>query len=175
MGVAPGLSRRQLLRTLGAAGVAWPLAACAGVDESGPGRRPAAGGLIRSGSGDDPDVTLVVAAIGDEEALLDLCIELTPSRYRLTATVEPLKRSQRHHIETLRGALTATDPPPSTRETAAPPNRPAGRAALLEQVERARDGRRRDCLAARSGLLARLLAAMSASHAVTAAALRGPP
>jgi hypothetical protein len=168
------LSRRGLLQGVALSGAGAALSACA--VRAGNAARPAGPGRLRrqqvagsSVSGSSPDVRLLHAAIADEHALLLTCLSSLHGRPKLKPVLAPLVTQQRAHVAGLRAAL--TDDGRRPRST---PRRFRGdRDGALERVRSAlvdaQHNRRGDALAAESGLLARLLASVSASHAVAAA------
>jgi hypothetical protein len=137
--------------------------------------RPAVAGRLHeprvagsSATGSGPDVRLLRAAIADEHALLLTCLSSLHGRPLLKPVLAPLVTQQRAHVAALRAALTDAG-----RRPRSTPRRFRGsrddalrrvRSALID----AQRNRRADALAASSGLLARLLASVSASHAVAA-------
>lgn len=171
MGLSQRLSRRRLLRGLAVAAVVTSASACAGsTTDRAPGHKGSPRVAPGQAADDAADLALVVAAIGDEEDLLAL-LDQAARRRGLGSTVRPLQQIQRSHIAALRDILTTEKPSPSTSKVRLPRPSEAARRSLLRRVERARDSRRGDCLAAHAGLLGRLLASMSASHAVTSTTL----
>jgi hypothetical protein len=111
-------------------------------------------------------VRLVRAAIADEHAVLQICLALGAGRSSLRKTLAPVADQQRAHIAALRAALTS---PPHAHPTSRRPAH-ASREDALRRVRSAlvvaQRRRHDDALNADSGLLARLFASMSASHAV---------
>jgi hypothetical protein len=113
-------------------------------------------------------VRLVESAIVHEEALLVLYAAAGRAQRPLQKPLDRLVAQQDQHIATLRAALTDPEPRPRRRR-----RRLSGsQDVVVEKVRRgvadAQSARRADALAAQSGPLARLLASMSASHAVAA-------
>ena len=174
MSTCTPLSRRGLLQGVALTGAGAALSGC-GVRAGDAARPPVAGRLHHlrvSGSsvtGSSPDVRLLRAAIADEHALLLTCLSSLRGRPRLKPVLAPLVTEQRAHVTALRAALTDAG-----RRQQATPRRFRGnhddallrvRSALVDAQRHRRD----DALAASSGLLARLLASVSASHAVAAA------
>lgn len=116
----------------------------------------------------DADVALLTTAIADEEILFDYCRDLVGRHPTLAELVRPIQTRQRDHVGALRAALTRADPRPAQR----PPGTVSGKAmvavtTLTQLASAAERDRFADCLTAESGLLARLLASISAAHAVT--------
>ena len=174
MSTCTPLSRRGLLQGVALTGAGAALSGC-GVRAGDAARPPVAGRLHHlrvSGSsvtGSSPDVRLLRAAIADEHALLLTCLSSLRGLPRLMPVLAPLVTEQRAHVTALRAALTDAG-----RRQQATPRRFRGnhddallrvRSALVDAQRHRRD----DALAASSGLLARLLASVSASHAVAAA------
>jgi hypothetical protein len=123
-------------------------------------------------TGDDADVALLTDAITEESRLLSLAVATLQAHRDLAKVVQPVVTSQRAHVRRLQSSL--TEPPEVHRGR--PPvvrgSRKGAVAALRDQVSAAEQSRREDCLAATSGLLARLHASVSASHATTVETLR---
>lgn len=113
------------------------------------------------------DAALALAALADEEALLEYCSAVVASHPALTGLVTPVQQRQRQHIDTLRLSLRNVDVPPSRHAVSVPARARSAQAKLSRLAASARHQRFEDCLAAQSGRLARLLASASASHAVT--------
>lgn len=160
------LSRREALSGLGAVAAVWSVAACGfGSDSSSSAPEP----VVSSSAGQD--VTLLVAAVSDETALVDLARAVVRAHSALARPLAPVIDRQLRHVTALRASL--SDPPPLPHQTT--PRVPKTRRAALAAVQRttsdAADRRRDDCLAAESGLLARLLGSLAASHAVSAEAI----
>jgi len=120
----------------------------------------------------DQDVNLVLSAVKAEEVLLALCGSVTTEHPSLRVFAVPLRSRQRRHVAGLRALVTDVDVPRSTAQQRSP-SRPAhARARLMAALERARDRRLDDCLAATAGPLAQHFASLSASHAATVDQLR---
>jgi hypothetical protein len=161
------LSRRAVMRAgLGGAalGAAALVAGCAARSSS-------------SGSGsrvadDEPDVRLLTAAIQDEAGLLGLGVVTGRQHRELADVVRPLVARQRAHVRELSAGL--TEPPDIHRGQPGPvpASTATALASLSHAVATAEAARLDDCLAATSGLLARLLASVSASHGTTVETLR---
>lgn len=124
-------------------------------------------------SREDDDVAVVVRAIADEGRLLRYCTEMERSHRSSRPVLRPLTTRQRAHTRALRDILLDS---PAELTTVSPPV-PANLGTALRTLEgflaAARDKRLDDCLAVSSGLLARVLASASASHACTLAELKG--
>lgn len=118
------------------------------------------------------DVALLTAAVNDESSLLNACDETVKAFPEVGPLVEPIAHRQRAHVDGLRAA--AEDPFASDDGVAAsvPRRLPAARRALLQAVSQSAEARMADCIAADSGLLARLFASVAASHAQTVETLR---
>ena len=165
------LSRRRFLYGTATAGAAAALAGCASAaTDPAADSTPTSSGTDAASPGEATatDVRLVQNAIAHEATLLVLYAAAGRARRDLRQPLDRLVAQQDQHIATLRAAL--TDPDPRRR-----PRRrrlSGGREVVLEKVRRgaadAQSARREDALAAQSGPLARLLASMSASHAVAA-------
>lgn len=191
-----GLSRRSFLGTAWLAGLGFAAAAVSAGCTAGRGDRGAQAdggpgtatgtattttraGAAGAGSSPppDPDVTLALAAADDEAAVRDFCLAAMLAQPALRHTLQPIRVRQHDHVEALRGAVsditTATPPTASGPSTPVVPRRaPQVLDELMRLLATAERQRLDDCLAARSGLLARLLASTSASHAATLAVLR---
>jgi hypothetical protein len=176
----PALSRRALLRCAAAgAASAAALSALTGCTstEHRSGRRTPGG--VDSGApvdtttpGDtaprvDADVALLVRSIADERRLLAYGDRASARHTRLAAELAPVRQLQRKHVAVMEQALprSAAKRPPSHPRV--PRRSTAARAELVTLVHRAERSRLADCLAAESGVLARLFASASASHATT--------
>ncbi|MEP6650962.1 MAG: hypothetical protein ABJA74_13810 [Lapillicoccus sp.] len=172
MGDSPSLSRRLLLQGAALSGAGAAVGGCASSPDAADGRSrsgSAAAPVADSGAASaSPDVRLVESAIADERALLDDCLAGAATFTGLAPVLDPIAARQREHLARLRAALTSGAPGRPSH----PRRVPGDRAAALRRVRRsvvdAQRARRTDALAADSGPLARLLASMSASHAVTA-------
>jgi hypothetical protein len=161
VGTSTPLSRRLVLRGAALTGLGVALAGCASAarPEAGPGS---------SGSA-DPDVLLVKAAIADEQAVLEVCGAAVAGRPSLRPAVAPVVASQHAHIAALRAALTAGTRVPARPHRPPHAARQAGLSRVRSSLLDAQRHRRADALVAGSGPLARLLASISAAHAVDAA------
>ncbi|MGH3472288.1 MAG: hypothetical protein ACRDPG_09635 [Nocardioidaceae bacterium] len=134
-----------------------------------PPTRPAA---ATSPTVSDADVALLAAAIRDEQRLLLLCEEVEQGSPHLYQMVSPLIRVQRVHVRALRQAM--RPPPRQIGSSSSPlpvPRSGSAAATLARRFSDAQADRLTDCLAADSGLLARLLASVAASHAADAQTL----
>jgi hypothetical protein len=167
------LSRRGLLQGAALTAAVAALEGCGAQDGRDAG--PADGQPVRqqrvgdsSATGSTPDVRLLHAAIADEHALLLVCLGSLRGHPTLEPVLAPLVVQQRQHVFALRAALTDPGDIPSR----SPRRHRGSRADALDRVRSAlvesQHRRRGDALAASSGLLARLLASVSASHAVAA-------
>lgn len=167
---APRLTRRDLLRMAAAAGLVVTGAGCSS-SQSGRSSAEESSAPTADLDGDetaDDDVALVVAAIADELRLLDACSGAVAAHPGLRGQLASTRAAQHVHLAVLRGALTVP-PPPSTRVTEKAPARSAQVAldGLVRDFAGTQQRRLHECLAASSGPLARLLASIAASHAVT--------
>ena len=122
---------------------------------------------------EETDVDLLTAAIQDESRLLALAAATLRRHRPLARQVQPVVTQQRAHVKVL-----LRQPHRALRRSGAAGHlrsrrRAAALAQLRNQVAAAEQDRAADCLAATSGLLARLLASTSASHATTVETLRG--
>ncbi len=166
------MSRRLLLHGAALTGAGIALAGCttSEADDVSTPARPTASSQEQPDTSvgrTDPDVDRVEAAIASERALLVYCRDSVAEHPDIAATLRQVADQQQKHIAVLRGALTEAGP---GRVEPAPVMR--GDRAVLHTVRRmlveAQRQRRSDALAADSGLLARLFASISASHAVAA-------
>ena len=124
--------------------------------------------------GADPateDVAQVLIAVAEEERLLRYCQALARRHGSLAAEAGVIAGRVRRHARQLRAVVPGTEPGRPGRIPRVPGRPPAARAALADLCAAARDARFADCLAAQSGLLARLFASTAASHALTVEAL----
>jgi hypothetical protein len=115
----------------------------------------------------DPDVVLLTQAIRDEAALLAVCLRISRVRHDLLGLVRPITAGQRAHVHHLSASLSNQPDLRPPRRIRVPSSRRGALLLLRRQVSAAEQARLADCLHATSGLLARLLASVSASHAVT--------
>jgi hypothetical protein len=173
------VSRRSLLQLVAVSAVGASLAGCSGDDaptsqppttatSPSPGSdAPTTSATIGAG---DADVELVHAVLADEQRLLSVVAAARAAHPSLKEALDPRIRIQDLHLDTLRGSL-AEPPaqPPSTTPHLPRRLRDLDR-FLARQLEATARRRSADCMAARSGALARLMASMSASHSVGAAA-----
>jgi hypothetical protein len=121
------------------------------------------------------DAALAADALGDEQALLDYCAAATAGAPRpLRPQLASVRDRQRAIVKALTDAM--TDPTVSVRPPLDVPRRDkATLRKLTALLAAAEESRLADCLAAESGLLARLLASVSASHAVAVEQVRSLP
>ncbi len=166
VGSDAGLSRRSLFRGAALVAVAG-LTACTGDNTPSPDARTVTSGATPEPP-DQDDVTLVVAAIADEELLLAYCAAVGRRHRSLRDVVRPLQARQRAHVSAMRSILTDVDPAPTSRRPQVPGEAQRALASLVGRLTQARNVRFDDCVAATSGLLAGRLASMSASHAASA-------
>jgi hypothetical protein len=123
----------------------------------------------------DPDVTIAERALGSEAVLLVYLASLIRAHHDLARAFAPYVAVQREHVRALTAAL--TDPPAvsTTRRVDVSRSATIARDRAVRLIARAQRARRAEALAADSNLLARLLASISASHAVGAASYGGGP
>lgn len=167
------LSRRRFLSGTATAGAAAALAGCAPAatdPAANPTPTSSAGASAASpgAAGPATDVRLVEGAIAHEAALLVLYAAAGRAQRDLKQSLERLVAQQDEHIEALRAALTSPEPRPRPRRRRLSGSREVVLAKVRGGAADAQSARRADALAAQSGPLARLLASMSASHAVAA-------
>lgn len=166
----PSPSRRTVLTGAIAAAVA-AVAGC--TSDTG----PASGGRTLTvhptpkPSKDAADVARVARAIADEERLLRYCTALGSRPGSARAVVHAMGSRQRAHVRALRAIVSGDRPETTTAAVRVPPDEKAAIRRLATLVRTAREHRLADCLMVSSGLLARVLASMSASHACSLAAL----
>jgi hypothetical protein len=169
------MSRRDVVRggaLLAALSAAPVLGSCAREDASAPGSGGHSAGGAAAAESEETDVDLVTAAIQDESRLLTLAAATVRRHRPLARQVQPVVTQQRAHVEVLSDSLTERPTIQRGRPPKVPTAAPAALAQLRNQVAAAEQDRTADCLAATSGLLARLLASTSASHATTVETLR---
>lgn len=168
------LTRRDLLWAAAISGLAVTSSACATGPSADRTQFGMPSALVHIASSDG-DVALVTAAIADEERLLGECARAAAAHPPLRSLVKPLQSGLSVHVAVLRNALTV--PAAHVRATSGPTAQSAEGAVrhLLGAFTRTEQRRRQDCLAASSGPLARLLASMAASHAVTVQRLKPAP
>jgi hypothetical protein len=120
-------------------------------------------------------VQLVTAAIADEKAVRSYCSEVRRRHRSLRAPLRPLEERQEQIVAALTDAVSNLPPvrAPRTGRVATRPE--VAVRDLTRLVSAAQEDRLDDCLAATSGLLARLFASTSASHAVSVEQLRAVP
>lgn len=172
MGTSPPLSRRLLLQGAALTGACGVLSGCGsnGEGTAGPSAAPldgdAGGAAASTASG--RDIRIVRAAIDDERVLLADFAAAATAVPRLAKALAPVADQQRQHVAALRAALIVPDRVHATRSRPAHGDGSAVLRGLRRSLVVAQHRRRADALAAHTGLLARLLASMSASHAVAA-------
>lgn len=115
----------------------------------------------------DPDVILLTRAIRDEVALLAACLRVSREQHDLVDLVRPITAAQLAHVHHLRVSLSHHLDLRPPRRIRVPSSKRGALVFLRHQVSAAEQSRLADCLHATSGLLARLLASVSASHAMT--------
>jgi hypothetical protein len=120
------------------------------------------------------DVALLIRSLTDEERLLAYCSAASARDPSLARRLGPVLRVQRRHVTVMGKALGRAGGYHRTDSPVLPAKPAAVQAELVVLLRRAQRRRVADCVAARSGPLARLLASVAASHAVSLSALRGP-
>jgi hypothetical protein len=160
VGTSEPLSRRVLLVGAAVTGAGATLIGC------GPPAVQRTGDSAASSGGSD--VRLVEAAIADEHAVLEVCLAALAGRRSLRRVLAPLVAEQRAQISALRAALTDPGRRPTSRVKPLRGSDPEALRRVRSALLRAQRSRRSDALSAESGSLARLLASVSASHAVAA-------
>ena len=169
--MATSISRREAL----AGGAALAAAAVAGCSWSGtadrghPARQPAPPvrrAVVERNAAIRADVALRDAAVVAERDLLARC-EAAERRFPGAAELlRPLRRSHRAHVRVLDDLWRSTPRQPSgSAGGRVPADRRAALADLRRAEQRAVDARLADCLDARAGQLAALLASIAASDA----------
>lgn len=133
---------------------------------------PSASAAEQTGAPDkpDPDVALAVAALADEQRLLDTYTAAAHRHRQLRKRLKPVRARQQRHVKALHSAVTPPPdgPPPGTPGSPhIPPQPKAAVTALRQAVTSAHDARISDCVQAVSGPLAGLLASIAAAHRVT--------
>lgn len=166
---AQPMSRRHVLRG-GALAVTIAASGCTGEDGKAP--APDDPSPPTETAPDDPDVALLTKAIRDETALLAFCERLRRRQPQLARVIAPISVRQRAHVRRLSASLTERPERDPAGHPTVPPQRKAALGEFREQLSAAEQARLEDCLGATSGLLARLLASVSASHAATLEAVR---
>jgi hypothetical protein len=164
----PQPSRRGVLASVAAV---LPLALVGCSPDEAP-DQPGGSRTVIGAAPDDPDVVVVVDAIADEAALLTLCSRTEQVHPELRDVVRPVAARQRAHVRRLRSSLSVGPEEPVPTRPGVPRSRKAAVAKVRDHVSAAEQSRLDECLGATSGLLARLLASISASHAVTVDLLR---
>lgn len=152
------LRRRSVLAAAGAA-LPWLAAGCKGVGGLGTLPRPR------------PDVAVLRAAIGTEQALIASYRSALASTPSLKAILDPVLDQHLAHLAALRSRLIGPAPTPHPARSAAAGQAATGLSALAA-AEQAAAGALVSRLAAASPSLAQLLASISASEASHAALLR---
>jgi hypothetical protein len=155
------VSRRGLIQATGAVGLSTLLGACTDSPRTGAPDTPATS-LPRHG-----DAALVAAALADEKRLLSYCRSVIARHPPLAGLVVEVQERQHAHVDALQSTLRGIEPPAFQRRSPVPAGARSATAKLVKLAAAARRDRLADCLAAESGLLARLFASASASHAVT--------
>jgi hypothetical protein len=153
--------------------LAAPLSGCTGDNE--PGTAAAPDSTVTPApttATPEGDAALAAGALGEEQALLDFCTRAArEGARRQRAALQAVRDRQRAIVGALTDAMTdpkATSQPP----IAVPRRRRAMLHELTASLAAAEEARLTDCLAAESGPFARLLASVSASHAVAVEQVR---
>jgi ferritin-like protein len=159
--VRADLRRRSVLA---AAGAAVPLlaAGCKGVGGLGTLPRP------------QPDVAVLRAAIGTEQALIARYRSALAASPGLKDTLDPVLDQHLAHLAALRSRLIGPAATPRPARTSPAAGSPASTLGALAAAEQAAAGALVSQLATASPSLAQLLASISASEASHAALLRMP-
>ncbi len=165
------LGRRDLVR-LGASVTAGVVVAPA-LSACGVTREETGADTASAAAPDDADITLLTAAIHDEARLLGLAVATLRAHPDLVVGAQALVTRQREHVRRLTSSLSEAPEVRRGRPPSIPRKASAAITGLRDETSAAEQSRLDDCLAATSGLLARLFASMSASHAVTTETLRG--
>ncbi len=130
----------------------------------------ATGGTATSDT--DTDIAVLTSAIGAETRLLELCSTTRRRHPDLESLIRPVAVTQRAHVRRLTESLAEPPSLPSPPTTTVPSSRSGALRALTAAFSAAEQDRLSDCLRATSGLLARVFASVSASHAVTVESVR---
>ncbi len=150
--------------------VVGSVAAC-GTDAA-PARSATATTPSASAASPDADVAVLTSALSAEAALLRLC-EATGRRHpELDPVVTRIITTQRAHVRRMTESLATPPTNPPSPAAKVPRTRTSAVRMLTTAFAAAEQDRLSDCLTSTSGLLARLLASVSASHAVTVEAVR---
>jgi hypothetical protein len=167
------VGRRALVGGAGAAGVVALTGCAVATPDASPAASTSTTGDASTSSSampptsTDADVQLVQAAIAEERAILAYCGHAA-SEGGKAAILRLVASRQRRHVAALRAALSDAGPDHVGRVPSQHGDLRADLATAKSLLERAQQQRRSDALAAESGLLARLFASISASHAVAA-------
>ena len=123
--------------------------------------------------GEEPDRAQVLAALQDEQRLLDQLTRTRRKHRRLGTALAGATALHSAHVDLLTGAVDDGDEP--AEETPSPGRVPADPAAALAQIVRSEQALSANhvgtAMKARSGVLARVLASMSAAAAQQAVVL----
>jgi hypothetical protein len=167
------VSRRVLLRAASATALVVSLdasvSACTSTTSSPP-RPPRSSSTVSPVSRDIP---LLVNALVDEERLLELCVAVLHRHASLAGELAPVRAAQRRHVQVMRTALRGEKIPGPPGAGHVPRRTFAATAAVTSLLRQTEVHRRRDCIRAEEGGLARLLAATAASHAMALESLAG--
>lgn len=165
--------RRTVLGGIAAGALAAPLAGCTGDDR--PGGDAASGSTTTAApttAAPAGDAALAADVLGEEQVLLDYCRKVSrraPRQER--AALRAVQDRQEEIVAAVAAAM--TDPVGSQAPAIVVPRRwESMLRELTAALADAEESRLADCLAAESGPLARLLASVSASHAVAVEQVR---
>jgi hypothetical protein len=173
------VTRRELIRLAAVGFVGVALGGCSGagdasradVDASSASESSSGASTSPTTGSDAGDVALVTEALAAEQGLLELCRTANRAHRQLRAELSPVAANAERHAAELRSALTE----PSDDRTMVTPALPRSllgvRAMVQQRVRAEQRGRAADTMNAASGALARLMASMAASHAMTASVL----
>lgn len=117
------------------------------------------------------DVALALDAIASEEALAAFGATAATIHPQLSAVLDLVRTRGRAHAVLLREALVDFEAPHAGQPAVVPRTPRATYSKLISLLTAAEEQRLAGCLASESGLLARVFASMSASHAAAAAQL----
>jgi hypothetical protein len=176
--VATRISRRTVLAG-GASLAATTVGSCSWVGTvDPPARQPSPTvrrAVVERNAAVRADVALRDAAVVAERRLLELC-EATARRHPSTAQLlRPVRQGHRAHVRVLEGLWRApTSQPPAADHGRVPADRRSALADLRRAEQRVVDARLADCLDARVGELAALLASIAASDAQHVSLLAAP-
>ena len=165
------VAARPTRRSVVVAGLSAAGAAAAGCSLGEPGRAPEASDLPGGPGRSQADADLQTRVIAAERRLVAGCEEALRRHPDLDPVLRPVIADHAAHLHAL-GAKGAVAPDRSSR-TAVPQSARRALADLAAAELAAAEARVADCVAARSGPFARLLAAVGAAEAQHAALLTG--